>query len=190
MNINVAGFVPISEVNGPGRRAVLWVQGCSMRCAGCWNPGLLSTQPQQWVEVDTLVSRIQALDVDGLTFSGGEPFDQAGPLSELAAALPHLTLMVFTGYTFDVLDKPDHRALLARADLVVAGPYRRDLAIEATLRSSDNQQLYFLTNRMTANDVAACSAASVEVRIGLNGDLTTTGFPSKSVLSDVSSKHF
>ncbi len=32
-------FVPASRAkNGPGLRAVIYFQGCSLHCAGCWNP--------------------------------------------------------------------------------------------------------------------------------------------------------
>ena len=61
---------------GPGRRVGLWLQGCSIRCPGCisldtWDPrvGL--------VPIADLLERIDQLawEADGLTVSGGEPFD-------------------------------------------------------------------------------------------------------------------
>ena len=39
MLIQVAGLIDDSRVNGPGRRVVVWVQGCTLGCLGCFNPG-------------------------------------------------------------------------------------------------------------------------------------------------------
>ncbi|HZI36693.1 MAG TPA: 4Fe-4S cluster-binding domain-containing protein, partial [Acidimicrobiia bacterium] len=36
--VRVLRFLPATDAEGPGRRAALWVQGCSIRCPGCFNP--------------------------------------------------------------------------------------------------------------------------------------------------------
>ena len=79
-----SGFLARSEVNGPGIRAVVWVQGCPFRCEGCFNERFLPFSPAQQVSVSELAGTILSLPgIDGVTFSGGEPFAQAGPLAEL-----------------------------------------------------------------------------------------------------------
>ena len=72
----VHGFVPVSRANGPGRRAVLWFQGCNLNCPKCWNQ---ASHPFEGAPTDgsDIVRRVLALhrarEIEGLTFSGGEP---------------------------------------------------------------------------------------------------------------------
>ena len=73
-----------STVNGPGLRAVVWFQGCDLLCRGCWNP---ATHPFTR-ELDRPNSEVgdwilACPGIDGVTFSGGEPFQQASALLEL-----------------------------------------------------------------------------------------------------------
>jgi len=78
--LNLAGFLAKSEVNGPGTRAVVWVQGCPIHCERCFNVQFQSFSPATLVPVNELAEMILALHgIDGVTFSGGEPFAQAGP---------------------------------------------------------------------------------------------------------------
>jgi len=82
--VNLAGFIARSTVNGPGTRAVVWVQGCPIRCEGCFNTDFWSFTPKIQVPVDQLAEKIGALEnIDGVTFSGGEPFAQAENLAGL-----------------------------------------------------------------------------------------------------------
>ena len=72
--LRLHGFEPCSAANGPGRRAVLWVQGCTLACPGCFNPRTHDRSGDQ-VGVDELFSRIDQLGdrIEGVTVSGGEP---------------------------------------------------------------------------------------------------------------------
>jgi anaerobic ribonucleoside-triphosphate reductase activating protein len=82
VTLNIMGYVNRSEVNGPGSRAVVWVQGCLRACTGCFNPASWPFEPNQIVTVDELVERILADPLnEGVTFSGGEPFWQATALA-------------------------------------------------------------------------------------------------------------
>ena len=129
----VSGFVPTSRVNGPGRRAVLWVQGCTLNCPGCFNPSTHSTgaagTPIEQVLAQILDAR--AAGATGVTFSGGEPFEQADALGALAEALraawPEASRMAYTGYTRAALlgaDAPAGAArLLGALDLLVDGAF-------------------------------------------------------------------
>src|SRR3569833_4572346 len=78
----ILGRIPLSSVNGPGRRAVIHVQGCTLSCRGCWNPethkhGLgrqfEPIQLAQWISS-------QGSNIEGVTFSGGEPLQQSDEL--------------------------------------------------------------------------------------------------------------
>jgi anaerobic ribonucleoside-triphosphate reductase activating protein len=86
--LNIMGYVDESEVNGPGSRAVVWVQGCLRECPGCFNPDSWSFEINELVSVDALAERIISNpNNEGVTFSGGEPFWQAPALAALARPL-------------------------------------------------------------------------------------------------------
>ena len=82
-------FLPRSRANGPGLRAVIWVQGCSLGCPGCFNPGAQSLMGGHEVAVGHLRERLLAFggDMEGLTVSGGEPLQQMRPLLDLLGQL-------------------------------------------------------------------------------------------------------
>jgi anaerobic ribonucleoside-triphosphate reductase activating protein len=99
---------PVTSL-GPGRRVALWVSGCGMRCRGCITPDLWDMAAGRAVEVDRVLQRILALDLplDGITLSGGEPFDQPAPLGWLLrrvrAVRPDWSSLVFSGYPYPAL---------------------------------------------------------------------------------------
>ena len=76
MNVRVHAIEPRSRANGPGVRFVVWLQGCTLGCPGCFNP--LTHDPRAGTEraVDDIVAQLRAVRVDGLTLSGGEPMQQ------------------------------------------------------------------------------------------------------------------
>ena len=150
--LNLAAFLPVSCSNGPGRRAVVWVQGCNRDCPGCFNKDMQPFRDNELIAVGELAERILAIDaIEGVTFSGGEPFLQAKALAGLAGQLAEggFNIVVFTGYTFEELsaaNNQDYQQLLAVTDLLIAGPYEQHLPARDYLRASANQQLLFLTD--------------------------------------------
>lgn len=185
MHVNVARCIQRSAVNGPGERFVLWVQGCPLACPGCWNPDTWAFVRRDLRSVDELAALIIATDgIEGVTFTGGEPFAQARALSALAARIraAGLSVFVFTGYELAELTRPEHQALLETTDVLVAGRY---VAAEGmaglTWRGSANQRIHFLTGRY--GDADADEVASVEFHLADNGALTVTGFPPPQLLA-------
>jgi len=178
--LNVARWIRQSAVNGPGERFVLWVQGCTLRCAGCWNPDTWSSAPRRTLTTSELLGEIpEPPDVEGITLTGGEPFEQAEALVPLAGAVRARgqSVFVFTGYDPDELITPAQRTLLDLTDVLVAGRYRRDLGdSELPWRGSSNQQVVFLSERYGPADVPEI-AEEVEVHIGRDGTAVVTGFP-------------
>lgn len=86
MRVNLAHLEPRSRVHGPGARAVLWVQGCPLRCAGCLNPEILPVRDAHWIGVALLAEYVTGPPgIEGVIFSGGAPTAQAGALAELAS---------------------------------------------------------------------------------------------------------
>ena len=182
----MAAFLPASYSNGPGRRAVLWVQGCSRNCPGCFNQDMQGFQENQIVSVEEIMGRILASEgIEGVTFSGGEPFGQAQALAEVAEQVKEqgLNIVIFTGYTFVEFAtevNPAWQRLLATADLLIAGPYDQDLPTQDYLLGSANQQLVFLTDTLKQHpDVVNRQGQTIEVIVDAAGKVTVTGITGK-----------
>lgn len=184
MRINLARVLHRSTANGPGERFVVWVQGCPLACPGCWNPDTWSVAPRQVVEVEDLVRQIlEVSDIEGVTFTGGEPFVQARGLAAVGRAVRKagLSVFVFTGFELERLVGRGHNELLEVTDVLVAGRYLEgDRVLDSPWRGSSNQGVHFLTTRYSEADMA--SAAMVEVRIGADGGTAVTGFPPPELL--------
>ena len=180
--INMAAFLPKSRVNGPGLRAVVWVQGCPRCCPGCFNEDMQAFRETQPVSAKKLADRILALDgIEGVTFSGGEPFAQAALLADLAEILSGqgLNIAVFTGYTYQELLAGQDDAwnrLLAAADLLIAGPFKRELPSTEYLLGSANQELIFLTDTLKGHpDTLGRTEQLLEITVDKDRNVMTTG---------------
>lgn len=186
--LRIAAIVDDTRAEGPGRRWALWVQGCSIRCAACCNPEMFDERRGEPATVDELAARIadaRARGVEGVTFLGGEPFEQAAGLAALArhARALGMTVMVFSGYTLDALRaRPDAAELLALTDVLVDGPYDRTRPEPAPpvgrrWIGSANQGMHYLTCAYSAEDPQMRGANTIEIRLA-NGRLSINGWPS------------
>ena len=167
----VHAIEPRSRANGPGARFVLWFQGCTLGCPGCFNP---STHALGGREVDPATLDFGA--VDGISLSGGEPMQQ--PEAALAlvqrARATGLSTLMFSGYTrAEIEAMPLGPSVLAALDVLIDGRYVAGERLATGLRGSANQRVVLLTDRYTLADVEATPVA--EVRIGPTGELTLTG---------------
>ncbi len=184
MRLNLA-HPPAQRGERPGERFVQWVLGLS---AGV--PWLL--EPDTWAfercdirSVDDLAPFILATEgIEGVTFSGGEPFAQARALKVLAERVHEagLSVFVFTGYDLDELTRPEHLALLAVTDALVTGRYVEvERATGRAWRGSENQRVHFLSGRYGPDDMN--EVAEVEFHVDKDGTLTVTGFPTPEMLA-------
>ena len=150
MELRIAGVTKESVVDGPGLRFVVFAQGCPHRCPGCHNPHTHDPNGGELTDTDEILRMVEQTKlIRGVTFSGGEPFLQAGPLAYLAGQIKMLGLdiVTYSGFLFEQLvARSTHsnvvRQLLAQTDLLVDGPYRmeeRDLGL--AFRGSRNQRL-------------------------------------------------
>ncbi len=181
--LNIMGYLNRSEVNGPGCRAVVWVQGCWRECPDCFNPASWSLAVNQIVSVEELAERILSEPVNqGVTFSGGEPFLQAPALAALAKQVKAagLNVMSFTGYTLSELRSPkapDGAAdLLNQLDILIDGPYVSALAIHKpdSPVSSRNQRLHIFNPAFA--DKIDWASDQTEIHILKDGTYVFTGF--------------
>lgn len=188
MRLNLARTLACSRANGPGERFVLWVQGCPLACPGCWNADTWAFERRDLRSVDALATEILATQgIEGVTFSGGEPFQQARSLAALAERLQAagLSVFIFSGHTLEELTSPVHRALLAHTDVLVAGRYDRNRRMAmAGWRSSENQTTHFLSDRYGPTDAEGVPEA--EIHVSADGTLSFTGFPDLAMVADLS----
>ncbi len=168
-----------SDVNGPGRRAVIFFQGCPFDCDGCFNPETHSESDGYMVSPKEILDGLRTDEIEGITVSGGDPFMQPGPLTELLRLARDeygLSTVVYTGYTIELLRK---KAELARPleyiDVLIDGGFVSHL-MEPTLlaRGSTNQRFHFLTDYYEIGDFYMPSKAEIVIRP--DGTITGTGF--------------
>lgn len=172
-------------VLGPGVRAVVWVTGCPLRCQECVSPEFLIASAGTPISVARLARHLLALaDIDGVTFSGGEPFAQAPALSRLCAELRRerreLSLMSYTGLRFERLrdrGSASQQELLGWLDILVDGPYLPRRHVAARWRGSANQRVLFLTERHRDVAEQADEPAGMTFEITADGGLQWMGVP-------------
>lgn len=134
---------------GPGQRIGIWFQGCSIRCVGCisldtWTPERGATTVEAVVEI--VSSWLSS--ADGVTITGGEPFDQPAALAELLAALRRRSaadVLVFTGYAFEAIEGRV-REFEGLIDALVSDPFEAAEPQTKRLRGSDNQRLHLFSD--------------------------------------------
>ena len=179
--LNLYKIIPLTEVEGPNKRFCLWVQGCKKHCVGCW-------AKETWkfgVGTDYSVEKLTELitnqkEIEGVTFLGGEPFEQAEPLSRFAQNVKKLGLSVvcFTGYTIEELRAKNSQAvnkLLEKIDLLVDGGFEKDnFDLSRPWVGSSNQRYIFLTDFYSPEEIKKYKN-KVEVRISEGGKLEING---------------
>lgn len=186
--LNIAAMAACTEALGPGMRAVIWVQGCPLHCRGCLAPGWIPFVPATLLTPEQVLARLDLGRVSGLTFSGGEPMEQAAGLAELARIARHkkeLSLICFTGYRYErLLHNPPNggvRELLAEVDVLIDGPFIQALHDSVGLRGSSNQRVIHLTSKLKDYDFES-STRKLEITV-TDGELAFIGIPTPGILS-------
>lgn len=181
MQINVHKFLNKTNAEGPNQRFCLWVQGCSRHCDGCFAKSTWSHRKNRIMSVDELFFLIkEQKGIEGVTFLGGEPFEQAKPLAELARKVQNLglSMLTFTGNTFEELKKSENediQALLKYTDLLIDGGFEKEnFDLSRPWVGSKNQRYIFLTDRYSAEEIKNYKN-KIEVRIEKNGFVFVNG---------------
>ena len=184
LTINTHNIVESSMIYGPGKRWVLWTQGCTLACKGCWNKQTWSKRGGDEKSISQLIESITSQeDIEGITILGGEPFQQLDGIAELIKSVKQLglTVMLYTGY-----EKAEFNDLMWQcfnsSDLVIAGRYRKELRdVGLIWRGSTNQILESPTGHY---DVAKFEE-SQEVEIHIDhetNEVTLTGYPDLQIV--------
>ena len=164
MELRIAGTVNDSIVDGPGIRFTIFTQGCPHNCEGCHNPQTHDFNGGEIVDTDELLKKIKGNPLlDGVTFSGGEPFCQAHVLAELGKEVKKLgmNIITYTGYTFEQLyaKRQDNgwEELLNVTDYLIDGPFilaQKDWEIK--FRGSSNQRYIDCQESMKQGKAVEC----------------------------------
>jgi anaerobic ribonucleoside-triphosphate reductase activating protein len=200
MNMVVHGFVSGSRVNGPGLRAVVFFQGCTLGCRDCWNPESHTFAGEERTSVEVanwVVSAHQERALDGVTFSGGEPMQQVDALlalmETLRARIPGLSFGMYSGYSEQELSSGFYwcrsdltqrakqdiwRRIQSHLDFAVLGRYATGHPSTLALRTSTNQKLTLFSERYEERDF---EPQEVEIHIDTQGFVQVTGFPTAGV---------
>lgn len=146
MKLRIAGITDDSIVDGKGFRLTLFTQGCPHNCPGCHNPKTHSFDGGRETDTEEIIERLNDNPLlDGITFSGGEPFCQPEPLAEIARQAHEMGLNVWTysGWTFEeLINMPEAKPLLDETDVLVDGPYiEAERTLSAAYRGSKNQRI-------------------------------------------------
>jgi anaerobic ribonucleoside-triphosphate reductase activating protein len=196
----IHGFVSVSRVNGPGLRAVVYFQGCTLGCPECWNPEshTFAGDNRTIAEVTNwVVSAHQERALEGVTFSGGEPMQQADALLDLMetlhARIIGLSFGMYSGYSepelsgglywcrFNLTQEAKQdiwRRIRNHLDFAVVGRYASAHPSTLALRTSTNQKLTLFSDRYNERDF---EPQEVEIHIDTQGVVQVTGFPTAGV---------
>jgi anaerobic ribonucleoside-triphosphate reductase activating protein len=141
--IRIAGLVKNSIVDGPGIRYVVFGQGCPLKCKDCHNPhthDFFGGELRGIADIATEIHRDPLLD--GVTFTGGEPFAQAEAFAQLAELIPNHHIICYSGYTFEELyAQPQMHILLRKIDVLVDGRFENSLKqYNVRFKGSTNQR--------------------------------------------------
>jgi anaerobic ribonucleoside-triphosphate reductase activating protein len=187
VRLQIAQIVPCTEAEGPGRRFAVWFQGCPLRCPGCCNPEFLPFDGGESPALTDVLAELDTADVEGITLLGGEPLAHAiGALALAMAARDRgLSVMIFTGYTIEqtrAMNDPNVDRLLANTDILVDGPYVRELPDTARRWiGSTNQRIHFLTDRYRADDPCWRERNTLEIRVR-GSEVSVNGFPARQAV--------
>lgn len=163
---------------GPGRRIGIWFQGCSIGCPGCisrdtWEPNAGSA-----TSVESLIAWCRQAawsGFDGVTISGGEPFEQPDSLAAILDAFDSwrrdagasFDLLAYSGLPLKLL-KRSHGNILARLDAVIAEPFIARLAPGEPGFGSSNQTLTTLSELGQSVHAGVASAPRRPIQVSVD----------------------
>ena len=166
---------------GPGKRFCIWVQGCSRHCNGCFATETWDFNSGEYYSINTLIQLIKSeQDIEGVTFLGGEPFEQAQELSNLATEIKKtgLSIVCFTGYKIEELESKkdkDIKKLLNKIDLLIDGEFEKEnFDISRPWVGSSNQRYIFLTDRYNEEEIMKYKN-KIELHINPDGQIEING---------------
>lgn len=177
--MNISHIEETSLIYGPGIRYVIWIQGCSIHCKGCWNKEMWSFKTKNEISINNLYEKIinDKELIQGITILGGEPFDQYDELLILLKQIrkTDLSIILYTGYTLVQLQEKKQTEILNFIDILITAPYKEELrTLKDGLIGSTNQKILFLTETYKQKDISNINES--EISIDENGKINIYGY--------------
>ncbi len=190
MNIQINRYIPISEVEGPNKRFVVWLQGCSIRCKDCANSNMWDKERGTVYDVDDIVELIKnySSKIEGITFLGGEPLDQLEAVKYICKQSQNmgLSVIVFTGYEYEnIKNKPEIKELINYIDILIDGKFdssKKDFSRPWV--GSTNQKYYFFSDKYNES-ILTKYKNKFELRVDENNKIFINGMGDYFKLADI-----
>lgn len=175
MKVRVHKILKKTKVEGPGVRYCIWFQGCSRHCKGCWAKATWAPDGGKELDAEDVLKDILATKgIEGVTFLGGEPFEQPQALEYLAREVKEagLSVVCFTG---GKLEDIKNREILNYIDLLIDGEYKEEEQdFSRPWVGSRNQRYHFLTDRYDEKILTEYKN-KIEINIQKNGLIFING---------------
>lgn len=170
----------ISRVNGPGKRFTLWTQGCSKGCVNCFNPETWNNKNNIVLSTSEIFEMIKDFELEGVTITGGDPFEQEEELLELLILISSLSLskgvIVFTGFTYDEIRENKIREKCCDyIDVLIDGRYEDNNRVTDCFKGSSNQNIIYFSSKIKEEELIMDQEVEVSLSDGI---ISVTGFPS------------
>lgn len=181
---------------GVGSRIGIWFQGCSIKCPGCVSKDTWETE-RGGTRTESVFAALSPWlkDADGVTISGGEPFDQTDALRALLESLRAATrkdILVYSGYAWERI-QPTISAWGGLIDVVISEPFDSKAGQTLLWRGSDNQRMHLLTPlgesiyREMVNAKRSTAPRALDIFIQ-DGEVWMAGIPNPGDLKAIQSK--
>ena len=170
----------ISRVNGPGKRFTLWTQGCSKGCVDCFNPETWNNKNNIILSSNEIFELIKEEEIDGVTITGGDPFEQEEELLDLLILISNLSLskgvIVFTGFTYnEIRENKIREKCCDYIDVLIDGRYEKENRVSDCFKGSSNQNIIYFSSKVKEEELIM----DQEVEVSIMDDIiSVTGFPS------------
>lgn len=153
-------YYPVQTL-GYGNRIGIWTIGCNHHCEKCSNPELWKFDQSKDISIGRIMNCVrQAKDADGVTITGGDPFEQTEGLHQLVKELKDYgikDILVYSGYTIEEIQAKGQleREILKEIGVLVDGRYIDSLNDNKSFRGSSNQAIHVLNAELTGRYAGA-----------------------------------
>ena len=180
---------------GPGLRLCIWVNGCLRGCPGCVSQRLQQPDDSTDVDIYEYFAGYNLDKIDGVTVSGGEPFEQPEELSRLVEYLVRRgvrDILVYTGYTLSELKAQKNDSIdsiLGKIAVLIDGPYVMEMDTgKGNLKGSDNQCIHYLIPEYRELYEAYMNDLRSPDEVILANTLLSVGIPDRQYIDDFKRK--
>ncbi|MBQ8886074.1 MAG: radical SAM protein [Candidatus Gastranaerophilales bacterium] len=177
MKIRIHKILKNTKVEGPKNRYCIWIQGCSRHCRGCWARATWDFNGGTEYDVNEILKDIlNTKNIDGVTFLGGEPFEQPEALGFLCRKIKeaNLSIVCFTGNRLEDI-KEKHKKILENIDLLIDGEFKEEEKdFSRPWVGSKNQNYHFLSNKFNQS-ILEKYKNKVELNIQKDGTIFING---------------